>query len=148
MAGLGVMSRIVHRDVAALNLQRRLAASYVRWIQAAMLNALLHVQVLDTQLRPIFESIDFGLNLLNRLKAGLFELVFAGLNFAGRELHDVYDSEMDSADIRCVVIDKSDDSLLAFAGDAYFLVEFSLHAGPVPVVAPGIFDGNMPADSN
>ncbi len=108
----------------------------------------LHVEVLDAKLGPIFEVVQLRLNCLDGLKTAFLEMLFARLDFAGRELHDVHDSKVDTADLRRTIVDQSYDSLLPVAFNRDFFFEFTLHTGSVPILASSILYGDMAADAN
>ena len=50
------------------------------------------VEMLHAKLRPVFKSFQFRFDHFYRLKAGVLEVIFTGLNLAGFELHNVDDS--------------------------------------------------------
>ena len=104
--------------------------------------------MLHTDLRPILESIQFGLDRFNGLKTTLLEVLLARLNFAGGQLHDVYNSQMNSANFGGIVVDQADDAMLAIALNRYFLVEFPLHTGAIPIFPRCVLNRNVTANTN
>jgi hypothetical protein len=75
-------------------------------------------------------------------------MVLAGVYFARGELHNVDHTEMDSTDFGGIVVDQADDAVGSTASDIDLLGQFSLHTGSVPIVALGIFDGDVSTDSH
>ena len=108
----------------------------------------LHVEVLYAQLRPVFQTLHLGLDQVDAHETAVFKVVFACLNFARRELHDVDNSQVHSSYLGRIIVDQTDHALLAIAFDQYFLVKFALHAGAVPVVTDGILDRDVSSDSD
>jgi hypothetical protein len=103
--------------------------------------------VLQAELGPRFQSAVVFLDFFDGSESGLEQVIFARVDFAGSELHDVDDPEMDTPDFGRVVVDKTDDSIRSAAFDLNFFGQFPVHASSIPIVSFGVFDGDMAADA-
>ena len=89
------------------------------------------------------------LDFIDRLEATLDKLLLSGSSMARMQLQYMNDSQMDAADIGGVVINQTDDTVIAAAAfDDHFLLKLALHSGTVPVVTVGILERDMAADTD
>lgn len=108
----------------------------------------LGIQVLDAELRPSFKAIHLGADGIDLLKARELQVLFGARYFAGRELHDVHDAEVNASHLGAVIVDQTDNTLMPAAFNFDLFVQLSLHSGGVPVVAGGVFNRNVATDSD
>jgi hypothetical protein len=85
-------------------------------------------------------------DFFDRSEPGLEQVIFSRMHFARRKLHDVNDAEMDSSYFGRIIVDQADDAIGPPAFDLDFFGQFTMHAGPIPILSLGVLDRDMATD--